>query len=743
MFMRNASLSIHTAATVCILSLLVPPLVMANTEPPWTELSNELYDEKSFQVTKVDDWFEQCVAPFDFNGLNAKLPVSNYMLIDQPSGLCMDAVLCAYTNCTFAESYLELIGELILWGELGYLLYNPPSYKVPEVVPEFPELSYLFSDEYWKTKPRLNLPDAVVHVETVKDISEVIKYAATHSIGISVKTSGHSYTGASTRKDTVLINMSRFTKYTKYSSRGSIRECGEIAADKDDAYFSACALARARKKDAVVRIGGGELIDEALRAVSNTNKYHIVLGASGSVGASGGWLQSGGLGINSGSRLYGVGVDQALHLEMVLPDGHHVRFGPSEWKEEDGKMYPQTTKVTGYYNVGDLSDEKSWSWEKYIGDDMDFSELWFAVRGGGGGSFGVVTAVYYQLHAIPGSYAIATFNVREFHDELNKEGKTDQALLLLKRWIEFLLKFMYDPQSINVSEETSNSCGSNWSGGFRGGYFHCFNGAAEIMQQAWFTFVGSSIPDIHLTENVFKIEQYHSHAHYLFNTNKDNPNIPAARASEGPSALVVAEYKWAVWMGDWFALPTKALVNKRDEIVEILFDVMTSKNNTSYTGHIYQLGGKMAVSGDGMDAYTRRHLGLNMLLPDPDKVKLNEIFYEVGPGEVYKGSDAPKYIDHNHAETDGRTPLKSDWTKLCDITWTVEKRTELCYSFAESVWGINVLKKLQKIHDKIDPYHLFETNEGVGYTQDAKVKEKRKKEKRRKVKKGKKSSKSL
>ena len=114
-----------------------------------------------------------------------------------------------------------------------------------------------------------------------------------------------------------------------------------------------------------------------------------------------------------------------LHLEMVLPNGRHVRFGPTDWEDKDGMLYPQTTKVTGYCNEGDLSNEKYWDWTE-CKKKIDFSSLWYAVRGGGGGSYGVVTAVYYQLHASMNPYKRAHFPIKDVYDD-KKESEGDEV----------------------------------------------------------------------------------------------------------------------------------------------------------------------------------------------------------------------------------------------------------------------------------------------------------------------------
>ena len=66
---------------------------------------------------------------------------------------------------------------------------------------------------------------------------------------------------------------------------------------------------------------------------------------------------------------------------------------------------PQTTSVEGYCiadDTADLSDERTWSWVD-CSDQYDFDDLWFAIRGGGGGNYGVITSIYYQLHDKPGN----------------------------------------------------------------------------------------------------------------------------------------------------------------------------------------------------------------------------------------------------------------------------------------------------------------------------------------------------
>ena len=62
-----------------------------------------------------------------------------------------------------------------------------------------------------------------------------------------------------------------------------------------------------------------------------------------------GWSFQGGLSGDTGGSRFGLGVDHIVQIEMVLPNGHHVKFGPTEWEDAsaEGFIVPKTTGVTG------------------------------------------------------------------------------------------------------------------------------------------------------------------------------------------------------------------------------------------------------------------------------------------------------------------------------------------------------------------------------------------------------------
>jgi FAD/FMN-containing dehydrogenase len=694
--------------------------------PPWGDLATNLTTD-SLQVTEtdnlVDDWLDQCVHPFaDLDIISADggtdHPVSNHQLYNETSGLCMAHVFCAYKECNagrFTEAYA------------GANSYN----------------STLLTDDIWKNPEKknwkgLNLPAAVVHPRHVGDIAAAIMFASQHNIQLSVKTSGHSYTGASTKDKSLLLNLFRLKQYAhpelEYAitseednsdtnnGASSIVEClyDTLDSSTQDGYRAACALAIARNKAAVIRVGGGETWDLVLKAVSETwnndptksRKYHLMSGAAGTVSAAGGWLASGGLSGNNGMRMYGVGVDQVLHVEMVLPKGMHVRFGPTAWDPKAGMMYPQTKVVTGYCNKGDLEDESAWDWQE-CDEDISFMDLWYAVRGGGGGSYGVITAIYYQLH----EYSKLQIVLDPFPQVQGLFASSpEDAKVLGELWYDFFLKFYFDPAEVGVTEEASNSC----SGAASGNAMFCFNDGGDVMIAAWERFCKANSVDYAIPW-LYIFEEFDSWFHHVVIEGEKNPNVPPGRGNDaGPLPTIPSLYSnFPDATAEFLMFPQDALVNKRDEVISMLVQCVSQQKCLH---SFYIMGGKIPAADDGHNSLPihRRNGGFLMTVSDNDyRTKFNQLFYGVEDGQAMTGDDFPGALCHNHAGLDYLTPRKDDWTKACDLEYSKEDKEEKCFSFQETAWGTQVLKKLERIHADVDPNRLFSTSDSVGYDDGA------------------------
>jgi len=713
-----------TVLLTAAMSVSVDAAADASLHPPWDDLATKLSTD-SLQVTVtdnlLDDWLDQCVHPFaDLNltsyGGTDHL-VSNHQLYNETSGLCMVHVFCAYKECNAGRFTSAFVNS-------GNNFYN----------------STLLTDDIWKNPEKknwnsLNLPAAVVHPRHVGDIAAAIMFATQHKIQMSVKTSGHSYTGASTKNNSLLLNLFRLKQYAhpelEYTNvseedhsdndgASSIVECGYDTLDSSaqDGYREACALATARDKNAVIRVGGGETWDLVLKAVSETwnndptksRKYHIVSGAAGTVSAAGGWLASGGLSGTNGMRMYGLGVDQVLHVEMVLPNnGMHVRFGPTAWESKAGMMYPRTKAVTGYCNKGGLEDESAWDWQE-CDEDINFMDLWYAVRGGGGGSYGVITAIYYQLHEYSKLQTVSDPSV-EISNLVSIGLKYDLSVL----WYDFFLKFYFDPEEVGVTKEASNSCSAPGSP-----TMYCFNDGGDIMIAAWERFCKAAGIDDAVIPSLVAIPKIDSYYHHLVSAGEENPNVPPGRGADGPSPTITSTYKsFPEWNGQYLMFPQEALATKRDELIPLLTQCVLERKCVPF---FYIMGGNIPSADDGHNSLPihRRHGGFLMTVMDNNyRTKFDQIFYAVNDGQPKNGDNFPGALCHNHASLDYPTPRKDDWTKACDLSYSKEEKEEKCFSYQETAWGTEVLKKLERIHADVDPNRLFSTSDSVGYDDGA------------------------
>ncbi|KAK3986410.1 hypothetical protein QBC44DRAFT_248259 [Cladorrhinum sp. PSN332] len=113
------------------------------------------------------------------------------------------------------------------------------------------------------------------------------------------------------------------------------------------------------------RVGSGLQVWEAFR---QAERYNVTLTAASclTVGSYGGWISGGGH--SPLSSKYGLGADQVLELKVVTADGRYLTASPQH--NED---------------------------------------LFFALRGGGGSTYGVITSVIVKAHP-PINLTIASFN---------------------------------------------------------------------------------------------------------------------------------------------------------------------------------------------------------------------------------------------------------------------------------------------------------------------------------------------
>lgn len=460
----------------------------------------------------------------------------------------------------------------------------------------------------------------------------------------------------------------------------------------------------------------------------------MVGGAAGTVSAAGGWLQGGGLSGTTGMRIFGYGVDQVLQIEMVLSNGKHVRFMPSSWTNVTGKAYPQTLSVSGECNQNPVADESKWQWEPCddVGLPVTFKDLWFAVRGGGGGTFGIVTSVYYQLHEqvsqqLQQDYYIA-FTLPAVLSSCTTEPCQD---LVRSLWLNFVRDF-FQPKEEFPWKEDSKFCGSsslNLDIFLGGGSVYCHG------ETAIFTFVGvwqgyvasyqEALAAVGLSpEDVAQLQAAEGGI-FAFALNADwypallvtIPSFPwPAHMNQYPTQLpdnpTPATFP-DTYPVDWNALvPVDWLYLERG-IPTLLALVKGGLGGPS----TYILGAQTAVSDDGLTSVPdfQRKAGFMLFLTGGE---LFESFVR-GSFEEYIGGNSSKAFpggsNYNHLSAIAYGPLKDDWTKACPDSLSDFEKTQQCVSLQESVWGTEQLAQLEEVKEKADPDHLFQCFDCVGF----------------------------
>lgn len=200
---------------------------------------------------------------------------------------------------------------------------------------QYSSCAYEFCLEKSDSDAKSNLPAYTVMAVTEKDIVNSVRFANIHNIAVTVKSSGHSISGASMSNDSLMIWLAHYNQDNSII-QGFMDSCGDNSTTHD-----------------VIGVSAGQNFNSIAQHVGDD--YHFVSAAASSVSASGGWIQGGGL--SHTSRKYGLGVDNVLDFRVVLPSGSVV-----------------------------------------VADRCTNSDLFWALRGGGGGTFGVVTHMHYKLH---------------------------------------------------------------------------------------------------------------------------------------------------------------------------------------------------------------------------------------------------------------------------------------------------------------------------------------------------------
>ena len=188
-----------------------------------------------------------------------------------------------------------------------------------------------------------------VAAESAADVAAAIHFCRASEIPPVIKGGGHSYLGNSNRAGSLLIWTHRMRDITLHDA------------------FRPAGAPSAHGGVPAVTVGAGCRWGEVYRKVAVENGRYVQGGGCMTVGV-GGFILGGGFG--SLSKQFGTGAAHLLEAEMVTADG-------------------RVRTVNGW-------------------NDAD---LFFALRGGGGGTFGVVTRLTLKTHPLPPTIGAMLFDV--------------------------------------------------------------------------------------------------------------------------------------------------------------------------------------------------------------------------------------------------------------------------------------------------------------------------------------------
>jgi FAD/FMN-containing dehydrogenase len=206
-----------------------------------------------------------------------------------------------------------------------------------------------------------------VAAESAEDVAAAVDFARAHRLRLVVKGTGHDYLGRSNAADSLLIWTHRMRRIAMHDAFVA-RDCPTQPAVP------------------AVSVEAGTRWLEAYQEVTVKHGRYVQGGGCTSVGAAGGFLQGGGFG--SWSKKYGIAAAGLLEAEVVTADGKLV-----------------------------------------VANACQHLDLFWALRGGGGGTFGVVTRATLMTHELPAYFGAFNGAITATSDAAFRE--------LLERFVAF------------------------------------------------------------------------------------------------------------------------------------------------------------------------------------------------------------------------------------------------------------------------------------------------------------------
>lgn len=221
----------------------------------------------------------------------------------------------------------------------------------------------------------LSRPSAYAVAATgAADVAAAVKFARAHNLRLVVKGGGHSYLGTSNAPDSLLV-------WTRAMNAVTLHDA-----------FVAQGGAPAEAQPAV-SLGAGAMWSDAYATVTTRGGRYVQGGGCTTVGVAG-LVQGGGFG--SFSKRYGTAASSLIEAEVVTADG-----------------------------------------EVRIANAHTNPDLFWALKGGGGGTFGVMTRLTLRTHALPEFFGAVFGEITANNDEAFRS--------LIARFLAFYRENLLNP----------------------------------------------------------------------------------------------------------------------------------------------------------------------------------------------------------------------------------------------------------------------------------------------------------
>ncbi len=203
-----------------------------------------------------------------------------------------------------------------------------------------------------------------VEVANTDDVVKSVNFARDNNLRLVIKGAGHDYLGRSNAPDSLLVwthNMRDISYNENFKPQNCTVEKEKISA---------------------VTVSAGSRWIEAYTEVTTKHQRYVQGGGCTTVGAAGGFPQGGGFG--SWSKAFGTGAGGIVEAEIVTADGKTL-----------------------------------------IANACQNQDLFWAIKGGGGGTFGIVTHLTLRTHPLPNYFGI-------LKGKITAKETTDYQLLIEK-----------------------------------------------------------------------------------------------------------------------------------------------------------------------------------------------------------------------------------------------------------------------------------------------------------------------